>query len=173
MSTALEILDSKGAEALTMRALATRLGVNPMTIYHYFEDRDGLIKALAEKVYADVVTIRDGDVRKRLEELLLAYQSQVMRHPGLTLTIFSRPAVFPDQAKRITGDLTSLLRELGLPPSQSRLWVNILVDFTHGAALATAMSRRSGTEDGGPVSIEDEDYASTLAELLDSLERST
>ncbi|TPN47610.1 TetR/AcrR family transcriptional regulator [Mesorhizobium sp. B1-1-9] len=172
LSTALEILDGEGAEALTMRALAKRSGINPMTIYHHFGDRDGLIRALSERVYAGVAAPQKGSARTRLEELLQSYQSQVVQHPGLTLTIFSRPSVFPDQAKRITDDLRTLLRELGLPPSRSQLWVSILVDFTHGAALATAMSRRSENEDGQKTSIGDKEYASALAELLDSLDRS-
>lgn len=172
LSTALEILDGEGAEALTMRALAKRSGVNPMTIYHHFGDRDGLIRALSERTYAGVAAPREGSVRTRLELLLQSYQSQVVRHPGLTLTIFSRPAVFPDQARRITDDLRTLLRELGLPPSRSQMWVSILVDFTHGAALATAMSRRSENEDGQRACSVDEEYANALGELLDSLEGS-
>jgi AcrR family transcriptional regulator len=170
LSAALEILDGEGADALTMRALAKRSGVNPMTIYHHFGDRDGLIKALSERAYAGVAAPQEGSVRTRLEELLQSYQSQVVQHPGLTLAIFSRPSVFPEQAERITDDLRTLLGELGLPPSRSQLWVSILVDFTHGAALATAM--RSEHEGGRTTSVGDEEYSSTLAELLDSLDRS-
>jgi AcrR family transcriptional regulator len=170
LSAALEILGAEGAEALTMRALASRLKINPMTIYHYFDDRDGLIKALSEKVYREVTAPEDGSARHRLEGLLLAYRSQVLRHPGLTLSIFSRPAVFPDQARRITEHIAALLSDLGLAPSRSPLWVNILVDFTHGAALATAMQCQPGNEADPTTSPQDDGYTVTLAELLDSLE---
>ena len=56
LEAALDILDGEGADALTMRALAKRSGVNPMTLYHHFGDQDGLIKALSERVYAGVVS---------------------------------------------------------------------------------------------------------------------
>lgn len=172
LSAALEILDRKGADALTMRGLAARLGVNPMTIHYHFGDRDGLIRALAERAYARVVAPKDGDVRERLEGLLTAYRSEVLRRPGLTLAIFSRPAVFPDQARRITEDLEVLLRDLGLPQSRSRLWVAILVDFIHGAALAEAMSERPAAMAHLTADARQDDQDRGLAELLDGLARS-
>ena len=95
-----------------------------------------------------------------------------MQHPGLTLAIFRRPSVFPDQARRITDNLSALLGELGLPPARLHLWVSILVDFTHGAALATAMSRRPETEDRQKKDIRDQEYTLALTELLDALARS-
>jgi AcrR family transcriptional regulator len=168
VSAALELLNAKGVEAFTMRALAARLRVNPMTIYHHFGDRDGLIRALSEKVYQHVAAPTSGGVRIRIEGLLRAYHAQVLRHPGLTLLIFSRPAVFPEQARRITEDLAALLREARLSSTRSRLWVNLLVDFTHGAALATTMGDQS-VRDGEATG---DGYDEALAELLDALERS-
>ena len=50
LSAALRLLDSQGVEGFTMRSLAHSLGVTPMTIYHHFGDRDGLIAAMADRV---------------------------------------------------------------------------------------------------------------------------
>jgi AcrR family transcriptional regulator len=169
LSEALALLDGEGFENLTMRAVATRANVNPMTIYHHFQDRDGLIKAMAESVYADVATPSEETVRSRIEGLLAAYRAKVVRYPGLTLAIFNRPAVFPDHARRITDDLTDLLQELGLSPSRALLWVHILVDYTHGAALAVAMD---GKGDGSlPAAADPEhgNYQRAISELLDRL----
>lgn len=167
LSEALALLSSEGFENLTMRAVATRANVNPMTIYHHFQDRDGLIKALAESVYADVAAPPEGTVRSRIAGLLKAYRAKVVRYPGLTLAIFNRPAVFPDHARRITDNLTDLLKELGLSPSQALLWVHILVDYTHGAALAVA------TDANGPqpaaTDPEHANYERAISELLDRL----
>ncbi|CAI1038557.1 transcriptional regulator BetI [Serratia rubidaea] len=167
LSAALAILDTQGAEAFTMRALATKLHINPMTIYHYFGDRDGLIAALAEKVYQEVFPSPTGDPLPRLAGLLRAYHSQVLQHPGLTLLIFSRPTVFPEQARRITADITQLLQQSGLPSAGARLWVDIIVDFTHGAALATAAGAHSAIERNAAA----KNYAEALAELLSALKK--
>ncbi|MCZ4253902.1 TetR/AcrR family transcriptional regulator [Sulfitobacter sp. G21635-S1] len=159
---ALELLDREGVDAFTMRALAKRLGINPMTIYHHFGGRDGLIGAMSDAVYAQVKAPVDGTPFDRIEGLLKAYQAQVLRHPALTLLIFSRPMVFPQQAERITNMISAFLAEGGLPDHKARLWRDILVDFTHGAALATAMSGRR--LDCAPP--EDQGFTMALSELL-------
>ncbi|WP_246705559.1 TetR/AcrR family transcriptional regulator [Rhizobium sp. P40RR-XXII] len=161
LSGALGILKTDGLDGLTMRALATRVGINPMTIYHHFEDRDGLIKALAESVYEDVAAPETGDSLARARSLLTAYYAKVVLYPALTLAIFARPAVFPDHAKRITSELTGLLSG----HNHSSRWTHILIDYTHGAALAVA------SQDGNPGhqrsnEVMLDDFESGLAELL-------
>ncbi|SKA34551.1 TetR/AcrR family transcriptional regulator [Consotaella salsifontis] len=165
LSAALDLLDTEGVDAFTMRALAGRLQINPMTIYHHFGDRDGLISAMSERVYRSVSAPALGNPRCRIEALLRAYHAQVLKHPGLALLIFSRPTVFPEQAQRITEEIAQLLVEAGLSPQRTRLWVNILVDFTHGAAIATAIGGRSDPEGSGS----NDDYNEALAELLNGL----
>ena len=167
---ALALLDSEGFESLTMRAVAVRAGVNPMTIYHHFQDRDGLIRALADTVYSDVTSPIEGTVRSRIEGLLRAYRSKVVRHPGLTLAIFNRPAVFPQHARRITDNLATLLGELGLSPSQAQVWVHILVDYTHGAALAVAIDGTSGSALQAGIDPDYANYERAVFELLDRLD---
>ncbi len=170
LSEALALLDGEGFESLTMRAVAMRANVNPMTIYHHFQDRDGLIKAMAESVYADVAAPLEGTARSQIEGLLGAYRAKVVRYPGLTLAIFNRPAVFPGHARRITDSLTDLLKELGLSPSRALLWVHILVDYTHGAALAVAMDGKGDGSRSTAADLEQANYERAISELLDRLE---
>ncbi|WP_255455645.1 TetR/AcrR family transcriptional regulator [Alloyangia pacifica] len=162
---ALELLDREGADALTMRALAERLAINPMTIHHHFGGRDGLIGAMSDAVYAQVMAPEDGTPIDRIGGLLKAYHAQVLRHPALTLLIFSRPTVFPQQAERITDEISALLADVGLPDDRTPLWRDILVDFTHGSALATAMIGCDG--DSG--SHKNQGFTMALRELLISL----
>jgi len=166
---ALDLLDREGADALTMRALAERLGINPMTIHHHFGGRDGLIGAMSEAVYAQVTALETSTPLVRIAGLLKAYHAQVLRHPALTMLIFSRPAVFPQQAERITNEISALLAEVGLPEDRTPLWRDILVDFTHGSALATAMSARGL----GYAPQDDHGFTRTLTELLTGLKRAS
>lgn len=140
-----------------------------MTIYHHFTDRDGLIRALAEKVYSDVTAPEDGDARTRVAALLTAYHGKVVQHPALTLAIFGRPAVFPEHAKRITADLTKLLEDLGASPEHAVLWAHILVDYTHGAGLAVAM--RGGVRGLRSPAAIDAGYNEGIAALLDAFDQ--
>ncbi|WP_342343656.1 TetR/AcrR family transcriptional regulator [Martelella limonii] len=167
LGAGLDLLDRKGADAFTMRALAERLSVNPMTIHHHFGGRDGLIAAMSEVAYAQVAAPEGGTPIDCIRGLLEAYHAQVLRHPGLTLLIFRRPGVFPQQAERITNEISALLAEAGLSGRRAQLWRDILVDFTHGAALATAMNGRgSGSEP-----LEDQGFSMALQELSTSLTR--
>lgn len=162
LTTALELLDANGVEAFTMRALARRLEVNPMTIYHYFGNRDGLIDAMFDYVYDDVSALASGDFHDRMKSVLQSYHDRVLDHPSLALLVFMQPAMFPRQAQRITDDIDRILAEAGLSPERCRLWLNIIVDFTHGAAIAAAL----GVPSSSAVEDAKNEYSNTLAELL-------
>lgn len=135
---ALALLSSDGVDGLTMRALATRVGITPMAIYHHFGDRDGLVRELAELVYAGVSASTAADPVARAQALLISYYTKVLAHPSLTLAIFARPALFPAEAHRITETLISLLREAGHASDRALCWAHILIDYVHGSALAAA-----------------------------------
>ena len=55
---ALAVVRSDGEAALSMRLLATKLGVTPMALYHHFADRDALLLALVERVSEKIVFLR-------------------------------------------------------------------------------------------------------------------
>lgn len=168
LAEALAILETDGLEALTMRALAVRAGINPMTIYHHFDDRNGLIRALAELAYSDLAAPETGNALERAHSLIKAYYSTVVRYPDLTLAIFARSCLFPERARRITDEVRALLTEHGLSSQKSLQWTHILVDYTHGAALAAAphpktASAQPATEAGLT------DFGLGLAELLETI----
>lgn len=54
---AIEIADGGGAEALTMRAVATKLGAaTPMSLYRYVHSKEGLVDLMLDEVGAEVPT---------------------------------------------------------------------------------------------------------------------
>ncbi|KQW26442.1 TetR family transcriptional regulator [Rhizobium sp. Root274] len=172
LAEALAILETDGLEALTMRALAGRAGINPMTIYHHFDDRDGLIRALAELAYSELAAPETGNALERAHSLIRAYYATVVRFPDLTLAIFARSCLFPERARRITDEIRDLLAEHGLSSQKSVQWTHILVDYTHGAALAAAP--HSKTESGQPATEAGlTDFNIGLAELFETIRRAS
>lgn len=139
LSAALALLDEDGA-GFGMRALAARLGVTPMSLYHHVGDRAGLLQALSERVYASVLDGGEAatDAREEILALLARYHEAVGRHPQLTLAIFAEPAAFAGTTRAITERLGLLLA--GLTPAHL-LWRDILVDHAHGSALALCAAR--------------------------------
>jgi len=139
LAAALALLDEDGGAGFGMRALAARLGITPMSLYHHVSDRAGLLRALSDRVYGAV--LQDAgheDGRTALRALLLRYHDAVGRHPQLTLAIFAEPAAFAGATQAITERLDALLATL---TPQPLLWRDILVDHAHGSGLALCAAR--------------------------------
>src|SRR5215469_16493254 len=51
---ALQLADADGLDALTIRKLATRLGVTPMALYWHFRGKEELLEGLAERVWSEI-----------------------------------------------------------------------------------------------------------------------
>ncbi|MHA3704737.1 TetR/AcrR family transcriptional regulator [Jatrophihabitans sp. YIM 134969] len=99
---AVALADSEGLDAVTIRRLATELGVTPMALYWHFRTKEDLLAGLGDRVLDGVeIPERTGewdtDLRAGLVALLVAMRphpalaelvaNQVMLHPkGLALT---------------------------------------------------------------------------------------
>jgi AcrR family transcriptional regulator len=55
LDCALAIVQREGREAVSMRRLATELGVTPMAIYHHIPDKPALMSALVDRVWDVIV----------------------------------------------------------------------------------------------------------------------
>lgn len=135
LAAALVLLDQDGGRGLSMRALAAQMNLTPMSLYHHVDDRAGLLRLLADKVYGGVLDEvgSPADALAAIRELLVRYHDAVGRHPQLTLAIFAEPAALAGAAQRITERLEALLEPLG---PEHILWRDILVDHAHGSGLA-------------------------------------
>ena len=134
LAAALTLLDDGGGQGLTMRALAARLGVTPMSLYHHVEDRAALLRALSDRVYVKVLDRSDAvaEPRQQVRAMLIRYHNAVHRHPQLTMAIFATPEAFAGVTRQITERLTELLAEITTKPA---LWRDILIDHAHGSGM--------------------------------------
>lgn len=140
LSTALALLDEGGGAGLSLRALAARLGVTPMSLYHHVGDHAGLLRALSDRVYAQALegAGEAQDPRVAIRGLLLRYYHAVACHPQLTLAIFTTPEAFEGVTRQITDQLTVLMTAITPEPF---LWRDILIDHLHGSGMAVASAR--------------------------------
>jgi AcrR family transcriptional regulator len=165
LATALTLLDESGGYGLTLRALAARLGVTAMSLYHHVGDHAGLLRALSDRVYAEVLEgVRESsaDHRAEIRGLLTRYYHAVGRHPQLTLAIFATPEAFAGVAHQITNRLATLLAGITAEPI---LWRDILVDHAHGSGLALVSARGEQMQ----TQTLQEQYQRALDRLLDHL----
>ncbi|WP_413612903.1 TetR/AcrR family transcriptional regulator [Bdellovibrio sp. HCB-110] len=166
LSAAFELLNRAGHQGLSMRALAKELGVTPMALYSHFTDRDALVRGMSDTIYAQVVKkfeSTQGKPHRQLEKLLSLYYEAVVQFPHLTVLIFASTTEFSKETQKINYHLSNLLAESKLKISKRKMWLEILVDFTHGSALAVASAPRSNKRF---VETQKLRYRRQLAELL-------
>ena len=58
---AIEIADSEGFDAVSMRRVAQRLGAGTMTLYHYVRNKDELITLMSDSIMGEIL-VPDGEL---------------------------------------------------------------------------------------------------------------
>ncbi len=62
VTAAVDIFRESGLDAVSMRSVATRLGVSPVPLYSRIGNKDALIDAIAERLFSDLAPARvDGE----------------------------------------------------------------------------------------------------------------
>ena len=83
LRAALALMTEEGPEGLTVRALARRAGVAPMSIYNHFGGKDGVLDAIMVDGFALLATWADvtfDDARTTLVAGSMAYRDFALAH---------------------------------------------------------------------------------------------
>jgi AcrR family transcriptional regulator len=93
VAAAERILDADGLGAVTMAAVAQRVGVRPPSLYKRVSNRDELVHLLAEAAATDLrarlAVVGAGAPRRRLEELALAVREFARSRPAAYRLVFT------------------------------------------------------------------------------------
>jgi AcrR family transcriptional regulator len=95
-TAARRLLDRDGADAVTMRRIATAVGITPMAIYRHYQDRDALLTALADEGFqqlaARLARVRpSGDVEQKLKTMGELFLDHALENPRLFELMFLHP----------------------------------------------------------------------------------
>ena len=114
VGVALEAIDEGGPEALSIRAVAARLGVNPNAVYTYVASRSALEREVVERVFGETdVDALLGPVeqwRERITAYARSLRAAVLRHPAVATLIMTAPMDGPS-AVLIGERLIAALRD--------------------------------------------------------------
>lgn len=139
LDAALAIADERGLAAVTMRAVAQRVGVTPMALYPHVGDKDGLLDGMLGRLLGQLPPASDGDWSTRLGTLARALRRLAKDHPGATTLLFARPTVSPDAVRVVDAIYTALLAA-GVPAAE----VPRIERLTSTLILGYAVSEASG-----------------------------
>lgn len=148
LAAALQIVDADGVEALSMRKLAARLGVDPMAIYHHLPNKQAVISGLVRQVFGEfrVPAAAHLTWQEQVRVYAHAYRDFIRVHPNLILHLITDFELAPQSLSPSDEMLFAALEAGGLPTKRILRCVDALIDFLHGFALA---ERRTDVEQPG------------------------
>jgi AcrR family transcriptional regulator len=131
---AIALIDAEGLDALSMRSLASRLGVEAMSLYHHFPSKAALLtavsRALSEEVAGRWVN-PPKDWKDRIVALGRVEIETILAHPNAVLLLTARSN--PGGTGYIT--IEAMLRALsdsGLDAKACLLWSRSIISLING-----------------------------------------
>lgn len=167
-TTALRIVDAEGLEALSMRRLASEVGVEAASLYHHVPNKGALIDGMLAKMRAEM-RIPDPvpqDWVDLFEAIFVEYYRVLATHPNLVVYAGRRVEGDPE-----TSGLEALTFMGFAEDDAVELWQS-LIAFCAGFSLFSSSRAETDTSDLPPglaarmSSWHDETVSSTLRTIL-------
>ncbi|MCA0337786.1 MAG: TetR/AcrR family transcriptional regulator [Actinobacteria bacterium] len=135
VSAALALADARGLDALTMRAIARELGVEAMSLYHHFANKDALLDATVDRVYGEIVLPAEGgDWREEIRRRSVSVRSVLRQHPWALPLMESRRTPGPANLAYHEANI-ACLRAAGFAPRQVAHAYAVVDAFVYGFVL--------------------------------------
>jgi AcrR family transcriptional regulator len=140
LDAALEIADEDGLDAVSMRAVATRVGVSPMALYPHVGSKAALLDGLVERLLGELPPPTGPDWRDGLRQLAHGMRAIARAHPSAFGLLLSRPSVTPGAARAVDAVYGGLL-EAGVAPKDVPRYERMISTFVVGFALSEVSGR--------------------------------
>lgn len=135
---AIALIERDGPEALSMRRLGARLGVEGMALYHHFSSRDELLTALADDLLAPLEALEPtDDWREACRRFATALRGVAVERPATFRLVGLQPFDSPSALRPVERLLEVLVRD-GISPPQALAIYRAIVSYARGYALAEA-----------------------------------
>jgi len=126
LTAALDIIDTHGAEALTMRALATHLESGTTTLYRHFANRAALIAAVIDRVLGEIDTAPPSGTWQQVCRFLAQQLFDALAaHPNLGLLLVEQPPTGQGSLAGREQFLAVLIRDGFTPQTAGRLYATV------------------------------------------------
>jgi TetR/AcrR family tetracycline transcriptional repressor len=150
LQAAIELLDEVGLDALTMRLLASRLGVRASALYRHYPSKQALLDAMVTHLVSpadDVVPLSDAPWDELLRGVASGVREAMLAHRDGARLIsgFHHPG---DEAVTTFTRLIAALIAAGVPADTATTAVDTVLAYVNGYAIEE-QARKTGV-DGWP-----------------------
>jgi AcrR family transcriptional regulator len=141
VTEALAIISTDGAQSLSMRGLATRLGVVPGALYRHVRNKEQLYDLILDAVLTEVDCRADPAQpwAGQVTTLAQCLRATVENHPGTAALLKTRDPLSPASLALAEAFLASLLAA-PMPAPDAALAFRLIYDYTLGFAVADTVS---------------------------------
>lgn len=141
LAAGLQLVDEQGLAALTMQAVADRLGVTPMALYRHVKNKADLLDGVVESILLEVPLPDPNDPwPDRLAAMARGTRIAAVRRPGVFPLLLQRAAATPG-ARRTRDAVYTALRQAGLPEGDLVQLERLLSTAVLGFAASEAGGR--------------------------------
>lgn len=136
----LAVVDEHGLAALTMRRLASDLGVEAASLYNHISSKADLLDAVVERARSEMLLPEEwpDDWRESVAVVFTEYYRSLLTHPNLIPLAGRRTAPGPTGVDHIAAQ--------GVPrPAAVRLWQAALALTLGFASFASGSTHEAGT----------------------------
>jgi len=144
IATAIRLADADGLAALSMRRVATELGVGAMSLYTHVPGKAELVALMYDAVLGELYAEPPaGDWRARLTAVARANWDLFVRHPWAAQVGTGRPILGPNLMAKYDAELAAV-DGLGLGEVEMELVVMTVTGFVRGTV--TGLHEKSAAE---------------------------
>jgi AcrR family transcriptional regulator len=144
VTTALQIVDSEGADALSMRTLAQRLDSGTATLYRHFDSRADLVAHVVDRVFgtiqvdpAELSAMPWQEAAKALAHIMF---DTLRRHPNVARLLTGDALVGPN-AIATREVLIAIMLDNGFPPALAARSYATLARYILGFGIQQSIPR--------------------------------
>ena len=150
VDAAIALADEQGLGAVTMRALAARLGVSAMALYGYVPGKEELVDLMLDALYARMERAPWPETvgwRERARDVAEATRALYAAHPWAAAVSTARPPLGPGLMAKYEHELAAF-DGAGLSDVDRDAALSLLLAFVQGAAAAVAAAAAApGTDE--------------------------
>lgn len=142
MGAGVALADAEGL-TFSMRQLAERLGLAPMSLYTYVPGRAELVALMVDAVTGESARpAHEQELRDRMAAVARQVWEELQKHPWLLQAQVARPWLGPHAVRRYEWQLAAV-EGVGFTDLEMDQAVTLLTGFAEGAARAAVRVRES------------------------------